>query len=65
MATSQEDMTVGELVDGEDLEFLKALAAKRGVTIPELIKEGIQQVMRRRTRPKSMKGTLQSFRGKD
>ena len=65
MATSQEDMTVGELVDGEDLEFLKALAAERGVTIPELIKEGIQLVMRRRTRPKPMRGTLQAFRGKD
>jgi hypothetical protein len=58
------DMTVGELVDGDDLEFLKALAAERGMTLAELIKEGIQEVIARRTRPKPMKGPLQAFRRK-
>jgi len=62
MPTSEREMTVGELVDGDDLEFLKVLAAERGVTVPELIKEGIQHVIAKRTRPKPMKGALQAFR---
>lgn len=62
MPTSQREMTVGELVDGDDLDFLKALAAERGVSVPELIKEGIQEVIARRTKPKRMKGKIQAFR---
>jgi hypothetical protein len=62
MPTSQEEMTVGELADGENLEFLKVLAARRRITVSELMKEGIQEVMAQRTRPKPMKGIVQAFR---
>lgn len=61
MPTSQREMTVGELVDGDDLDFLKAMAVKRGISVPELIKEGIQEVIARRTKPKRMKGTVQAL----
>lgn len=64
MSSSEEGMTVGELVNGDDFEFLRALAEERQMTIPQLIKEGIQQVIATRTRPKPMKGTIQAFRRK-
>jgi len=65
MSSNQEGMTVGELVDGDDLEFLRGLAEERQITVPQLIKEGIQQVIATRTRPKPMRGTIQAFRRKD
>lgn len=64
MSSSEEGMTVGELVNGDDFEFLRALAEERHMTVPQLIKEGIQQVIATRTRPKPMKGTIQAFRRK-
>ena len=65
MRSNQEEMSVGELVDGDNLEFLKALAAERRVTVAQLIKDGIQQVIATRTRPRPMKGVIQAFRKKD
>ncbi|KAF1004406.1 MAG: hypothetical protein GAK36_00075 [Pseudomonas sp.] len=62
MSHNQEEMTVGELVNGDDLEFLRELAAEKQVTVQQLIKEGIQQVIATRTRPKPMKGAIQAFR---
>lgn len=65
MPSNQREMNVGELVEGDNLDFLKELAAGRGVTVPELIKEGIQEVISRRTRPKRMKGAVQAFRRRE
>lgn len=65
MDTSQRnDPTVDELLDGEDLEFLRELAAAQGKTVGELAKEGIQDVMAERTRPRPVRGVLQPFRKK-
>lgn len=65
MDTSQrDDPTVEELLDGEDLEFLRELAAAQGKTPSELAKEGIQEVVDERTRPRPVRGVLQPFRKK-
>ncbi len=62
MGTSQKETSVEDLLDSDDLEFLKSLAKERGVTVGELAKEGIQEVIAERTRPKPARGVLQPFR---
>ncbi|WP_332774403.1 hypothetical protein [Pseudomonas sp. ESBL1] len=64
MNANRTDPTVDELLDGDDLEFLKLLAAERGVPVGELAKEGIQAVMAARTRPRPVRGVIQPFRSK-
>lgn len=58
-------MAIEDLVEGEDLELLKAEAMKRGMTVEQLAKHAIQQQLTRRTRPRAMAGTIQAFRRKD
>ena len=55
---------IGELAEGEDLDFLKLVAAERGVPVERLAKHGIQKIFAQRTRPRSMSGTIQAFRRK-
>lgn len=64
MPNENDGMELENLVDDEDLELLMREAKKRGMTLAEVAKYGIQQEMTRRTMPKSMKGTIQAFRRK-
>lgn len=57
-----EGMELMDLVDDEDLELLMREAKRRGMTLAEMAKHGIQQELTKRTMPKSMTGTLQAFR---
>ncbi|WJM93422.1 hypothetical protein QDY63_11255 [Pseudomonas brenneri] len=58
-------MNLEELLDGDELEQLKAEAARRGVTPEQLAKRAIQHQITQRTRPRAMSGTIQAFRRKD
>ena len=53
------------LLDGDELEQLKAEAERRGVSPEQLAKIGIQQQIAQRTKPKAMTGNIQAFRRKD
>lgn len=64
MPDVESGMAIEDLVDGEDLELLKAEARKRGMTLQQMAKYGIQQKLTDRTRPKAMAGTIQAFRRK-
>lgn len=64
MPNECDGMELEGLVDGDELELLMREAKKRGMTLAELAKYGIQQEMARRTMPKSMQGTIQAFRRK-
>lgn len=55
-------MELEDLVDGEELELLMREAERRGMKPEEMAKHAIQQELARRTKPKSMKGTIQAFR---
>ena len=61
----EKGMDLGELLDPEEIRLLEDEAAKRGMTLAELAKLGIQQELTRRTRPRAMSGTIQAFRRKD
>ena len=61
----EKGMELGELLDPEELELLEAEAAKRGMSPEELAKHGMQQELRKRTRPSAMTGTIQAFRKKN
>ncbi|WP_296257694.1 MULTISPECIES: hypothetical protein [unclassified Pseudomonas] len=61
----EKGMELGELLDPEEIRLLEAEAAKRGMTLAELAKLGIQQELTRRTRPRAMTGTIQAFRRRD
>jgi len=58
----EKGMELGELLDPEEIRLLEVEAAKRGMTLAELAKLGIQQELTRRTRPRAMSGTIQAFR---
>lgn len=58
----EKGMELGELLDPEEIRLLEVEAAKRGMTLAELAKLGIQQELTRRTRPGAMSGTIQAFR---
>ncbi|WP_454843283.1 hypothetical protein [Pseudomonas gorinensis] len=61
----EKGMELGELLDPDEIRLLEAEAARRGMTLAELAKLGIQQELTRRTRPRAMTGTIQAFRRKD
>ncbi len=61
----EKGMELGELLDPDEIRLLEAEAARRGMTLAELAKLGIQQELTRRTRPRAMTGTVQAFRRKD
>lgn len=60
--SADDDMALEHLLSEEDLELLKSMAAQAGVTPEELAKKGIQDLITRRTRPRTMPGTVQPFR---
>ena len=61
----EKGMELGELLDPDEIRLLEAEAARRGMTLAELAKLGIQQELTRRTRPRARTGTIQAFRRKD
>lgn len=58
-------MELEDLIDGEDLEVLRAEAKRRGMTLAQMAKYAIQQELIKRTMPKAMRGTIQAFRRRD
>ena len=62
MPEIEEGMDLGDLIDAEDLEALEQEAKRRGLTLAEATKFGMQKKLTERTRPKSMSGTIQAFR---
>jgi len=56
---------LASLLDEEDLKFLEELAKANGLDVCQQAKEGIQQNIRRVTRPKRMPGKIQAFRARD
>jgi hypothetical protein len=62
MPEKDEGMDLGELIDAEDLTVLEEEAKRRGLTLAETAKIGMQRKLTERTRPKSMSGTIQAFR---
>ncbi|MDD1966972.1 hypothetical protein NPS29_16710 [Pseudomonas putida] len=65
MPEQEQGMDLGDLIDDEDLLVLEEEAKRRGLTLAETAKFGMQRKLRERTRPKSMTGTIQAFRRKD
>jgi hypothetical protein len=65
MPDEEQGTDMDELVEGEDLNLLEAVAAERGITASELAKRGIQKIFAQRTRPRPMSGPIQAFRRKD
>ena len=65
MPDEEKGTEMGELVEGEDLEFLEAVAAQHGIAVNQLAKRGIQKIFAQRTRPRPMPGTIQAFRRKE
>ncbi|UVO19571.1 hypothetical protein [Stutzerimonas stutzeri] len=64
-ANNTDDMALGNLLNDEDLALLEELAKQRGLTVAELAKKGIQDTITKRTRPRSMPGTVQPFRRRE
>ncbi|TKD40566.1 hypothetical protein [Azotobacter chroococcum] len=62
MPNECDGMELEDLVDSEDLELLIREAERRGLSLTEMAKYGLQQELASRTMPKSMKGTIQAFR---
>lgn len=62
MSANNTDMALEHLLNDEDLEFLTELAKQLGLSPDQLAKKGIQDTITKRTRPRSMPGTVQPFR---
>lgn len=62
MSANDEQMALEQLLSDEDLELLTHMAHELGITPAELAKKGIQDTITKRTRPRSMPGTVQPFR---
>jgi hypothetical protein len=62
MPDEYEGMDLEDLIDEADRPQLEAEAAKRGMTLAQMAKVGIQQKLTARTRPRAMTGTIQAFR---
>ncbi|MFI8643860.1 hypothetical protein ACIGJK_03520 [Pseudomonas iridis] len=62
MPENQSDLSLGQLADAEDIQFLEQAAAELGITPQQLVKELIERHIVARTRPKTMPGTVQPFR---
>lgn len=60
--SANDDMSLGQLLNDEDMDFLTELAQRQGVTPQELAKKAIQDLITKRTRPRTMPGTVQPFR---
>jgi len=62
MPETQSELSLRQIADFEDIEFLEQAAAELGITPQQLAKELIERHIVARTRPKTMKGTVQAFR---
>ncbi|MBA1234759.1 hypothetical protein G7Z98_09350 [Pseudomonas stutzeri] len=62
MSANNTDMDLEHLLNDEDLELLTHMAHELGIEPAELAKKGIQDTITKRTRPRSMPGTVQPFR---
>jgi len=56
------ELSLRQIADDEDLQFLVEAAAQLGIPVEQLTKEAIEKHIADRTRPKTMKGTVQAFR---
>lgn len=62
MPENQDDLSLRQLADDEDIELLRQAAKELGITPEQLAKELIEKHIVARTRPKTMSGTIQPFR---
>lgn len=62
MSANNNDMALEHLLNDGDLELLTHMAHELGIDPAELAKKGIQDTITKRTRPRSMPGTVQPFR---
>lgn len=62
MGTSDDQLDVHDLAEGEDLEFVREMAVKNGISLGEMAKDAIQEVITKRTKPRTMPGPVQPFR---
>lgn len=57
-----DELSLRQVVDDDDLEFLEKTAAVLGITAEQLAKQLIERRIVEKTKPKSMSGTIQAFR---
>ncbi|WP_026079362.1 hypothetical protein ACQCLI_18245 [Pseudomonas nitroreducens] len=62
--TAKQELALPDLLDDQDQEFLRELAERLGLTPAQAAKQGIQETIVKRTRPRTMPGTVQPFRRK-
>ncbi|EJM92441.1 hypothetical protein [Pseudomonas sp. GM67] len=62
MPENQDDLSLRQLADEEDIELLRQAAKELGIPPEQLAKELIEKHIVARTRPKTMSGTIQPFR---
>lgn len=62
MPEQESDLLLEQIADTEDIHFLRAVAAGRGISVEQLVKEEIEGLIVTRTRPETMTGTVQPFR---
>jgi len=62
MPETQSELSLRQVADFEDIKFLEQAAAELGITPQQLAKELIERHIVARTRPKTMQGTVHTFR---
>ena len=62
MPDENSDVSLRQIADKEDIEFLENAAAGLGITVEQLAKELIERRIVAKTRPKTMSGPIQAFR---
>lgn len=60
--TAKQELALEDLLDDRDRELLQEIAAELGTTPAQLAKQAIQETIAKRTRPRTMPGTVQPFR---
>lgn len=56
------ELSLAQIADEQDIQFLREAAATLGIPIEQLVKERIEKLIVTRTRPKTMSGSVQPFR---
>lgn len=62
MPENSSELSLRQIADVDDIEFLEQAAAAQGITTQQLAKDLIERHIVARTRPKTMPGTVQPFR---
>ena len=62
MPDNQDDLSLRQIADEEDIELLRLAAKELGITPGQLAKQLIEKLIVVRTRPPTMSGTIQAFR---